>query len=749
MTDKDPFRLPLLTHTLVIWFLCYKLTLTNTVTLNLSEFPFRNTSLPYSTRIDDLVSRLSLDELVQQMSRGGGGGDGGPVPAISRLDIGSYWWGTECNHGNIFGKATAFPQSLGFAATFNPELIWRVADAISTEVRARNNDFVKRKIFTTHTGLNCFSPTINIMRHPLWGRNQETYGEDPYLSSVITASFVRGLQGDHPKYYRANSVCKHFDAYGGPEDLPQSRLSFNAQVPERDLWTTYLPQFKACVDAGALGVMCSYNSVDGIPACVNKKLLTGVLRDTWNFTGFVISDSGALEFILLNHHYMDNIQDTAVACANAGVNLELHAGGYARGVFDWLKNAVNEGQISQKVLAERVKPLFYTRMKLGEFDPPEGNPYLKLNLSVIQSPSHRELCTLTAMQSFVLLKNDGLLPLKTRFKSVAIVGPFANNPGQQIGNYAPELDLNYTTTPSSELSALGDKSTVVAGCEEPHCVDYDSTNVIAAVKNSDITFVCLGTGPAVENENFDRENMRLPGYQEKMLQDVINNAKGKIVLLLFSAGPLDIRMAENFKVSAILHCFFPAQATGIALYNVITMKTNNSNPAGRLPFTWYSSDAQVPSMTDYAMINHTYRYFGGDPLYPFGYGLSYSLFKYRNLVLTPTRVKAGNNVTATFTITNEGPYGGIEVYQVYISWLNATVATPKYELVGFGSTFLNIGESKTLNVTITGDEMAVWLPGRGFLIEPGEIVVYVGGQLPNQKTKLSSNVLKAIFTIYL
>ncbi|KAH3736107.1 hypothetical protein DPMN_042668, partial [Dreissena polymorpha] len=687
-----------------------------------AQYPFRNVSLSFSERVEDLVSRLTLEEIASQMSRGGGGGDGGPELPIERLGIGKYRWDTECIHGDMVDNATAFPQSIGLAALFSPSLLKQVASAVSNEVRAFNNDYVRRGLYETHTGLNCFSPVINIMRHPLWGRNQETYGEDPYLSGTLARAFVEGLKGDNLRYYRANAVCKHFAAYNGPEDLPESRLSFNAQVPIRDLFTTFFPQFKECVKSGALGVMCSYNSVNGIPACANKMLLTDVLRNQWNFTGFVISDSGkscALEFMILNHKFTLSLEDAAVYSVLAGVNLELHAGQYARGVFDWLTNAVKDGKISEALLRERVKPLFYTRMKLGEFDPPSMNPYLQLNMSIIQSPAHRDLATLAAMESFVLLKNNGLLPLRQQFDTVAIVGPFVDNAEQQLGNYGPGINPAFTSTVKSGLAGLGRRVITESGCTNTLCLHYNSTKVKEAVRDADLVVVCLGTGPAIETENFDRSNMLLPGYQTQLLQDARNYALGKVLVLIFSGGPLDIRFAHSDPaVSAILTCFFPAQATGVALYNVLTNKMPESNPAGRLPFTWYASDDQVPAMVDYSMKNKTYRYFDGDPLFPFGYGLSYTQFQYASLQLTPSLIKAGENITATFKLTNTGTLAGAEVYQVYISWLNATVVTPMYQLVNFNRTMLQPGETQTLSAQITSEQMAVYIDGKGFIIEP-------------------------------
>lgn len=403
--------------------------------------------------------------------------------------------------------------------------------------------------------------------------------------------------------------------------------------------------------------------------------------------------------------------------------------------------------IFQELLVERVKPLFYTRMMLGEFDPPHLNPFLTLNLSVVQSHAHRDLATLAAIQSFVLLKNDGLLPLKKVIGNIAIVGPFADNAEQQMGNYSPDIDPRYTSTVKTGLYPLGSNITLAAGCTRPQCLDYDAKSLREAVKEAQLTFVCLGTGPAIENENFDRQDMMLPGYQAQLLRDVIDNTQGQVVLLVFSTGPLDIRVAMEPAVAAIIHCFFPAQSTGEALYRVVTNKRPGSNPAGRLPFTWYLSDNQVPDMEVYRMWNQTYRYYTGDPMFPFGYGLSYTKFQYSNLKLSPTTVQPRQNVTATFTLSNVGPLAGDEVIQVYISWLNATVPTPRYQLVNF--TRVSIGQSKTISLTvsITSMSVAVYVEGKGFVVEPGNIAVYVGGQLPNQKTKVPSNVLKAVFTI--
>lgn len=277
------------------------------------DFPFRDPTLPWEERLDDLMARLTLKEMVLQMARGGAKNNG-PAPPIDRLGIGPYNWNTECLRGDVeaYGWATSYPQALGLAASFSPELIYQVANATATEVRAKHNIFASLGDYRDHTGLSCFSPVLNIMRHPLWGRNQETYGEDPFLTSELAVAFVMGLQGNHPRYIKASAGCKHFDVHGGPENIPTSRLNFDAKVEERDWRMTFLPQFEACARAGTFSFMCSYNRINGVPACANKKLLTDILRGEWGFQGYVVSDEGAVELIMVGHHFTHNFLDTAI-----------------------------------------------------------------------------------------------------------------------------------------------------------------------------------------------------------------------------------------------------------------------------------------------------------------------------------------------------------------------------------------------------------------------------------------------------
>lgn len=715
------------------------------------DYPFMNPSLPWDERVNDLINRLSLEEMVLQMSRGGALKNG-PAPAIPHLGIKPYNWNTECLRGDAQapGYATSYPQALGLAASFSPELIFKVANATATEVRAKHNYFMSVGNYDDHTGLSCFSPVINIMRHPLWGRNQETYGEDPYLSGFLAAAFVKGLQGDHPRYIKANAGCKHFDVHGGPENIPVSRFSFDAKVEERDLRMTFLPQFQACVEAGTYSIMCSYNRVNGIPACANKKLLTDILRSEWGFKGYVVSDEGAIEFIMLAHKYTSSFLETAIASVNSGCNLELSFN-LIDNVFMKIEDAVNLGNITLETVKERLYPLFYTRMRLGEFDPPDMNPYSSLDLSSVQSQEHRDLAVEAAIKSFVLLKNLGdTLPMdlqSIKGKKFGIIGPFADNAHELFGDYEPHPDPQFISTPRDGITKLPVEVSFAAGCSDALCKTYSSEEIKALVKAVDITIVCLGTGITVEMESKDRVNLSLPGFQATLLKDAVDSGAGRpLVLLLFNAGPLDLSWAQNSAgVHAIIECFFPAQAAGTAIAKILT-GTEGANPAGRLPATWPAGMEQVPSMENYTMHGRTYRYYGNQvPLYPFGYGLSYTTFQYSDLVVTPSILHLCETLDVSVQVKNSGLRTGDEVIQVYMSWSDASVTVPRWQLVGVQRVTIPLSGSVKVSLSVLPRQRAVWT--NHWILEPGKFSIYVGGQQPYQVIKVPSNVLQASFTV--
>ncbi|XP_066494787.1 uncharacterized protein [Tiliqua scincoides] len=712
------------------------------------NLPFRDPTLPWEERLDDLMSRLTLEEMVLQMARGGARKNG-PAPSIERLGIGPYSWNTECLRGDVeaYGWATSYPQALGLAASFSPELIYRVANATATEVRAKHNIFTSLGDYRDHTGLSCFSPVLNIMRHPLWGRNQETYGEDPFLSAELAVAFVTGLQGDHPRYVKASAGCKHFDVHGGPENIPTSRLSFDAKVEERDWRMTFLPQFEACARAGTFSFMCSYNRINGVPACANKKLLTDILRGEWGFQGYVVSDEGAVELIMVGHHFTPSFLDTAIASVNAGCNLELSFG-MKRNVFTYIGKAVAMGNISLETIKDRVRPLFRTRMRLGEFDPPAMNPYNLLGPANVQTEAHRQLALEAAIRTFVLLKNDRkTLPLRAASgKSFAVVGPFADNASLLFGDYAPIPDPQYTYTPRRGLETIS----VVrygAGCAYPRCDRYSPGEVKTAVQGADVVVVCLGTGIDLETEAVDRSDLALPGHQLQLLQDAVTWASGRpVILLLFNAGPLDVSWAKaNDSVGAILACFYPAQATGLAVAKVL-LGAEGSNPAGRLPATWPAGMHQVPPMENYTMVGRTYRYYGDEaPLYPFGYGLSFTSFHYSSLKTDSDVLPICGNLSVSVVVENVGSRDGEEVVQLYLRWGAASVPVPHWQLVGFRRVALPVRRPAKVLFQVSYKQRAVWA-GK-WLLEPGTFTLFAGGQQPFQETQVPSNVLQRDFTV--
>ncbi|XP_046550180.1 probable beta-D-xylosidase 2 [Haliotis rubra] len=719
-------------------------------TIVVGDYPFRNISLSWEDRVNDLVGRLTLDEIQLQMARGGSGVNGGPAPAISRLGIKPYAWDTECLRGDVWaGEATSFPQALGLGASFSTDLIFRVAQATGEEVRAKNNDYTSHGIYGSHKGISCFSPVINIVRDPRWGRNQETYGEDPFLSGVFATNFVKGLQGSDPRYVRANAGCKHFDVHGGPENIPVSRFSFEAKVSERDWRTTFLPAFRSCVKAGTYSLMCSFNKINGVPACANKKLLTDILRTEWGFKGYVISDQSAIENIITEHHYLNNSVDTVAACVKAGCNIELSQN-LTQPVYMSLVDAVKQGKITEDEVRTSVKALFNVRMRLGEFDPPEMNQYTKLNVSIVQSEAHRNLSMEAALKTFVLLKNENnVLPIKpSDYRDVAVVGPMANNPQALFGFYTPDMDPKYTTTPLQGVQSIWSTARYGAGCSDNRCTQYDRQEVQTAAKGSDLVFVCLGTGAELESEGNDKANLDLPGQQLQLLQDAVAYGQGaKVILLLFNAGPLNVTWAvESPQVNAIMELFFSAQATGEALRRVLLAEGPNSVPAGRLPVTWPRYIDTVPDMTNYSMVERTYRYATYPVLFPFGYGLSYTSFFY-DILEYNSEVTAGADLTGSVFLTNRGSFDADEVIQVYISWSNATVTVPQLQLVAFGRVFAPQGVQTQWDFTISAETMAVWTEQDGFVVEPGVISLWAGGQQPNIRPAVESNVLAGQFKV--
>ncbi|RUS85385.1 hypothetical protein EGW08_006870 [Elysia chlorotica] len=709
-------------------------------------YPFQNPDLPWDARVDDLVSRLTLEEIQLQMARGGQWAYSTPAPAIPRLGIGPYVWNSNCHRGDqqVAENATAFPQSIGLAASFSPQVLFDVGTAASIETRGKHNDFVRRGVYATHTGASCFSPVINVARDPRWGRVQETYGEDPYMSGELAANFLRGLHGDHPRFVRVTGGCLHVDAYSGPDNVPVRRFSFNANAKE-DLHMTFLPGFKRCVQAGTFSFMCSYNSINGVPACANKKILTDVLRQDWKFRGYVVSDEGAIEYLLTDHKYVTSMVDAAAAGVQAGCNLEL-SDNLVQPAYLSIVDAVKQGKLNESLVRERVKPLFYTRMRLGQFDPPENNPFSRLNSSVVETPEHQAKAVEVAAKSFVLLKNlNNALPLvPSKYSHVAVIGPMADEYDQIFGNLPPIQDRSFSKTPLEGLQDVFKYIHFNRVCKaRSKCVSYNATLARDTIKDKELIIAIFGTGQLVEKEANDRHDTNMPGKQQELLQDIMNNKGGaKLVLILMNAGPLNVTFAdESSKVDAILECFFPGQATGEAIKKVITNEGGKWSPAGRLPTTWYKYADQIPPMVNYSMQGRTYRYLTSDPLYPFGYGLSYSTFVYSSLKLKTPAIEARQNLSVSISVQNTGL-----VIQCYIKWTDQTLPVPIQQLAYFNRVHLKAKQTLVHSMTISWERWAFWQDGE-WAIKAGSMVLACGGQQPNQKKKVPSNVISTQFKI--
>ncbi|KAK7108591.1 hypothetical protein V1264_016300 [Littorina saxatilis] len=713
------------------------------------NYPFRDTSLSWDKRVDDLVSRLTLEEIQGQMSRGGAGR---PAPAIPRLGIEEYQFWTGCNRGDVWapGNATSFPQAIGIAAAFDPDLRFRVAEATSIEVRAKHIVFQRTGQHGTHTGLSCFSPNLDIMKHPFWGRNQETHGECPYMARVFADKFIKGLHGDHPRYARATAGCKHFAVHSGPEKAHgphgHDRRSFDSKASMEDMRMTYLPGFRQCVESGTYSFMSSYNAINGVPVPANKWLLTDLLRNEWNFTGYVLADSGAIENMVYSFHYTKNAVDTVAACVNAGLNIET-SGNLDNPMFMSMVDAIHQGKLTEKLVRERVKPLFYTRMRLGEFDPPHLNPYMNLDLSSIESPKHRQLSLETAMKSYVLLKNNGVLPLRKRYNNVALVGPFSTEINNLMGDYASNTPWSFKTSVMDAVKHVASNVHHGDGCDDVKCKNYNSQQVISQLNNVDLIFVAIGTGQTQEEEGVDKFDYNLPGHQKQLLNDVLDHAHNTpVIVVLFTGSALDISFADaDHRVSAILECFFPSQAAGTALGHVFANDVAGAVPAGRLPFTWYKSENDIGDINDYSMAGKTYRYLNKEPLYPFGYGLSYTSFHYSQLS-APTTVQAGKDLKGSVHVQNTGSFDADEAVQVYMSWEEQGVPAPKVQLAWFDRLTIPKGGSKTVTFTVEAKTMALWV-NNGWKISQGRMKLYAGGQQPNQKRSVGSNVLSHDFAV--
>ena len=840
---------------------------------NSEQAAYLNVSLPAEQRAADLVHRMTVEEKVTQLTN--------QSRAIRRLNVPAYNWWSEALHGVASSGVTEFPEPVGLAATFDTDAIHRMAVAIGIEGRVKRAQFQREGHSRAQEGLDFWAPNINIFRDPRWGRGQETYGEDPFLSARLGVAYVTGMQGEDPKYYRVISTPKHYAVHSGPEP---TRHMVDVKVSKHDQLDTYLPAFRATVtEAKAGSVMCAYNSINGQPACINEFLLQDQLRGKWNFQGYVVSDCAAIINIFRDHHFTKTQPEASALAVQRGMDNECLNYFDIKDDQDYKPylDAYKLGFLKESEIDTALIRLYTARMKLGEFDPPEIVPFAKIDEKELNSPAHRELARVLASESMVLLKNDGILPLKKTGIKIAVVGSLADQAKWLLGNYNgrptrtvsvlegiraefPDAQVSVVpgtqflrndgdVIPGSFLTTLegqpgltaefstgemfGVQRTVLAsrqvtkvdlkaedipneasgkylmriewtgfltpaetgdytvgvrmeagfagvmidgkpvamgwagsddgpqarvgrvhleqgkkvyvkvnyGQGSPGPVraqliwsKYDpkpSADAVEAAKNADVVIAVLGITSDLEGEEMpvneegfkggDRTSLDLPKPEEDLLEAVAATGK-PVVLVLANGSALAVNWAKEH-TNAILESWYPGEEGGTAVAQTLSGK---NNPAGRLPVTFYTGVEQLPPFEDYAMKGRTYRYFEGKPLYPFGYGLSYTTFAYRGLRLPKKAIHAGDPLTAEVTVTNTGKREGDEVVQLYIQFPNVPGA-PLRALRGFKRVHLKQGESQKVRFELKDRDLSMVTEAGDPIIAQGKYSVSIGGGQPD------------------
>ncbi len=850
------------------------------------SFPFQNTYLPSKERAIDLVSRMTLEQKISQMKHS--------APAIDTFGIPAYNWWNECLHGvGRAGFATVFPQAIGMASTWNKDLIFQIANTISDEARAKHHHFASLGKRSGYMGLTFWTPNINIVRDPRWGRGQETYGEDPFLTSEIANQFIRGLQGNDPKYLKLVATAKHYAVHSGPESL---RHEFDISVSDKDLHETYLPAFKSAIkDAHVESIMCAYNSFRGIPCCGNNYILSDILRNQWGFDGYIVSDCGAIADIFeeKDHHYVETPEDAAAVAVKAGTDLNCG------NIYPYLKQAVLQGIISEEEVDQALIRLFTARFKLGMFDDPCEVKYANIPYNVVGSRQHKEIALQASRESIVLLKNENnILPLSKEIKSIAVIGPNANDEEVMLGNYngtpnqittvlegirqkLPNAAIHYADgspliegypllnhVPSNVLSPgeksnqtglkgsyfissnfilppartqidstinfnwigkspisnieadsfgvkwegfitapvsgeyiiglnaaskkaelyLEDSLVIKSGREAAPTlkyltvnyqagqkisvrIEYFSTgadpqahllwsipnqdlvkNAIDAANKSDAVVMIMGLHPMIEGEQMpvsfpgfnggDRTNIELPAIQQNLIRKIHDT--GKPVILVFMGGSNIAFNWEHENINGILYAWYPGEYGGRAVADVIF---GDYNPSGKLPVTFYKSTEDLPPFTDYSMEYRTYKYFTGEVLYPFGYGLSYTQFEYDNLSV-PKRVHQGDTIEVSVRVKNTGTISGKEVVQVYLKDIKASFRVPVRSLRSFKKIFLEPGESKEIRFILEPDDLGMYNDQGELVIEPGKFEITAGGGQPGFKEGKQSKYQAYVSSVF-
>lgn len=699
-----------------------------------TPLPYKNSQLPIDVRVNDLVSRMTLKEKVSLMMYN--------APQIDRLEIPAYNWWNECLHGIARSeeKTTVFPQPIGLAATFNPKELQKSAEMISDEGRAVYNLSVKKgNTAKRYTGLTFWTPNINIFRDPRWGRGHETYGEDPLLTAEMGIAMTKGLQGNDPNYLKLSACAKHFAVHSGPEPL---RHEFNAAADEHDLYDTYLPAFYRLIkEANVSGVMCAYNSFKGQPCCGSNLFLRKILLHDWKFNGYITSDCWAISDFIYGHKtHKDSISASSDAVLH-GTDLECG------NVYRSLTEAVEAGMITEDQIDISLKKLLKIQFRLGMFDPQDKVPYSKIGAEVLESKPHQQQALKMARQSMVLLKNEKqLLPLSSKIKKIALLGPNANNGTTQLGNYNGIPSKNTTLLDALRAEkgievvydSISDFITLHPGIDLQHYAEkYKDVDLI--IYAGGISALLEGEeGDTGNVEGFyggDRTTINLPAVQTQVMQML--QKSGKPMIFICMSGSAIAFNWESQHIPAIIQAWYGGQATGTALADILF---GRYNPSGKLPITFYRSDSDLPAIEDYSMKNRTYRYFNGDVLYPFGYGLSFTKFKFKKLNV-PQEVQIGDTISISTEVVNMGKSAGEEVVQLYLSHKDIAPEAPNSQLVGFQKIMLQPGERKIVHFKLSPRNLAYVDETGGVNTMPGKIKVYIGNVCPNAPERFTSGVL--------
>lgn len=689
-----------------------------------------NFNLPIEERVDLLLSEMTTEEKASQMLFNS--------KAIPRLGIEYYNWWNEALHGVArSAKATVFPQTIGLAATFDDDLVYKIASAISDEARAINNERNRlNKTSHIYMGLSFWSPNVNIFRDPRWGRGQETYGEDPLLSGKMGAAFVRGMQGNHPKYLKTAACAKHFAVHSGPEG---ERHGFNAIASPKDLYETYLPAFKYCVDAGVEAVMGAYNRTNHEPCCGSKALLKDILRDEWNFQGHILSDCWALVDFHQGHHFTNSEVESATLALKSGINLNCGV------AYNSLMKALDQGLITEDEINEAFRPLLKTRFKLGMFDPANSNPYHAINIDVINNAKHVTLAREAAQKGIVLLQNkNNVLPLKKDLEFIYMLGPLGADALSLMGNYNGQTS-NYVTVVEgivdkvSPITRVEYRSGSDLKLENKNPIDWHSE----IVKESSATIAVVGLTVLLEGEEGeaiiseltgDNPTMQLPDTQLQLIRSLSKKAKNnhKPLIVVVCAGmPIDLSEIKDL-ADAIIYAWYPGEQGGNAVADILF---GDVSPSGKLPITFPESTDQLPPFNDYNMTGRTYKYMTKKPLYPFGFGLSYSKFSFANLKLSNNQPKPQDNLRADFMVTNTGDREADEVIQLYISLKNTKEQVPLSEMKDFKRIHLKPGESRSLSFEIT-PSMFNYINAEGKSVRhKGNVEIIVSNASPGSRSK--------------